>query len=687
MDIFNNENSHLLKQLIDSVHIGLLVVDKDRNNVFVNNGFTQMFGYTQEDVFQKSTEMFHINHDTFVNFGKLAVDFVLAGKPVGLDYEFKRKDGTVFWAHIAGNIIEGQEDILWTMIDITIRKEALKKLEDSNHNLTQYIDVIDKIEIGLFVVDYDYRVRYMNNTMIKWFGDQTNKTCYSSVAGLEEPCPYCKLSDVIEDNKKVIYEPTTPDGQSFDIVATSIKNADGTISKMEVIRNITDKKLAEKYLLQQKEELKYQAHHDYLTGLPNRVYFHDRLEQAIDKAKRDNSILALLFIDLDHFKEINDSLGHKAGDEVLKIVTNTLQDTIRKEDTIARLGGDEFIIIMEGLSQAQDASVLAQKLLEKLAHPIIVESNELYISSSIGISLYPNDGLSAVDLLKYADAAMYKAKDEGRNNFQYYSAEMTELAFERVVMEASLRDSLKNNNFIVYYQPQVDGKTDKIIGMEALIRWNNQTMGIVSPDKFITLAESTGLIVDLDRFVMKSAMTQLASWYKQGLNPGVLAMNLAVKQLKKQDFITILKELIDESKCKPQWIELEVTEGQIMSNPEEAIEILTKISNLGIELAVDDFGTGYSSLAYLKKLPIDKLKIDQTFIKDLPDDDEDVAITKAVIALAKSLKLNIIAEGVEKKEQRDFIVENGCQNIQGYFYSRPVPADEMEYLLINGLKT
>lgn len=394
----------------------------------------------------------------------------------------------------------------------------------------------------------------------------------------------------------------------------------------------------------------------------------------------------MLFLDLDHFKEINDSLGHEVGDEILKTVSRRLKDNIRKEDTVARLGGDEFTMILEELSHSQDASLVANKILESLSKAIQIEENELYISSSIGISIYPNDGLDPQSLLKFADSAMYKAKDEGRNNYQYYSSEMTELAFERIVMETAMRNGIKNEEFVVYYQPQVNGETNQLIGMEALVRWKHPTMGIVSPAKFIPLAESTGLIVELDRYVMKTAMNQVSQWYKDGLNPGVLAMNLAVKQLKQNDFIDIFQSLMKETTCKSEWLELEVTESQIMSHPEEAIEILRRISNLGIELAVDDFGTGYSSLAYLKRLPINKLKIDQVFVRGLPNDEEDVGISRAVIALAKSLHLRVIAEGVETKEQKDFLVENGCENIQGYFYSKPVPANEIEKILRDGFK-
>jgi diguanylate cyclase (GGDEF)-like protein/PAS domain S-box-containing protein len=446
--------------------------------------------------------------------------------------------------------------------------------------------------------------------------------------------------------------------------------------------DITQTVMAENELREQKDILYHQAHHDSLTGLPNRILFNDRLEKAIETAKRNKKTIALLFIDLDHFKEINDSLGHNFGDEILKIISNRLLEVTRDEDSIARLGGDEFTVILEKLSQVQDASLIANKIINALSQAIIVAENTLYISCSIGISIYPDDGVSAQNLLKFADSAMYKAKDEGRNNFQYYNSTMTELAFERVVMEASLRIALENEEFIVYYQPQINGVTDKLIGMEALVRWQHPTMGLVSPAKFIPLAESTGLIVELDRFVMKTAMTQFALWYKAGLNPGTLAMNLAVKQLKQEDFIETLQNLIKDTECKPEWLELEVTESQIMTNPEEAIKILQQISDIGVELAVDDFGTGYSSLAYLKRLPIDKLKIDQAFVRELPDDEEDSAIARAIIALGKSLNLKVIAEGVETKEQRDFLVINGCENIQGYFYSKPLPADAIEKMFI-----
>lgn len=455
------------------------------------------------------------------------------------------------------------------------------------------------------------------------------------------------------------------------------------IIAIALLVNILIKKYTKK-LNEQKEILDFQAHHDALTGLPNRILFADRLGQAIVKAERQKTEFALFFIDLDRFKQINDSLGHTFGDKVLKVIAKRLLGVVRREDSLSRLGGDEFTLLAEDLKQEIDISALAKKIIAVLAEPIIIEDNTLYITSSIGISIFPKDNVDADNLLKYADAAMYRAKEEGRNNFQYYSAEMTELALKRVVMEANLRRALKNEEFFVCYQPQVESKTGKIVGMEALVRWRHPTEGLIYPNSFIQLAQDTGLIVAIDRLVMKIAMKQVSKWYAKGLNPGILALNLAMKQLAKEDFIDTLNAMFEECRFQPEWLELEVTEGDIMKNPQNAIEVLRKISDMGIELAVDDFGTGYSSLSYLKRLPIDKLKIDKSFVDGLPENDEDVSIAIAIVALAHSLKLSVIAEGVENAEQKEFLAQNGCDFIQGYYYSKPIPSDEMEKMLENG---
>lgn len=449
------------------------------------------------------------------------------------------------------------------------------------------------------------------------------------------------------------------------------------------IQDITAQKKTEELLKQQTELLQKQAHYDILTGLPNRALFKDRLSQAIISSKRNNAKFALFFIDLDQFKQINDSLGHHIGDEVLIQAAKRLNSVIREEDTLARLGGDEFTIILKDLQSMQSTSMVAKKIVDIMKEPIQIRTHNLYVTASIGISIYPQNATSDDNLIKFADVAMYKAKDAGRNNFQFYSADMTSQAFEGIVLESSLRLAIKEEQFLVYYQPQYDTKTDKIIGMEALVRWNHPTMGLIPPLNFIPLAEETGLIIEIDRLVMSIAMKQFSLWYKQGFNPGVLSLNLAMKQLNEENFLTILLDTMKTIAFKTEWLELEVTEGQVMKNPESSILKLNQIHDLGIEIAIDDFGTGYSSLSYLKKLPLDKIKIDCAFIKDIPEDEDDMAITKAIIALGKSLNLKLIAEGVETQEQKNFLMQNGCELVQGYLYSPPLPAEEIQKVLQN----
>jgi predicted signal transduction protein with EAL and GGDEF domain len=354
---------------------------------------------------------------------------------------------------------------------------------------------------------------------------------------------------------------------------------------------------------------------------------------------------------------------------------------LRDEDTLARLGGDEFTIILKDVTGVTSASAVAQKIINIMKDPIKTKGHTLFISSSIGISIFPDDATTEENLIKFSDTAMYRAKDEGRNNYQFYSSEMTTQAFERVVIENSLRAAIANEEFIVYYQPQYNALNDTIVGMEALVRWNHPQIGLIPPAKFIPIAEESGLIVEIDRIVMKQAMKDFANWYKNNYNPGVLSLNLAMKQLNQSDFVVTLLNIMNSMQFQAKWLELEVTEGEVMHNPDAAINKLKEISRIGVELAIDDFGTGYSSLAYLKKLPLNKLKIDQSFIRDIPKDEDDVAITKAIIALGQSLNLKLIAEGVETGEQKEFLLQNGCHNIQGYFYSRPLHADEITQLL------
>jgi len=429
--------------------------------------------------------------------------------------------------------------------------------------------------------------------------------------------------------------------------------------------------------------LDYQAHYDPLTELPNRMKFQKDIQDVMYNAHKYQHNFALLFIDLDQFKKINDSYGHDIGDQVIRTLASRLKKVIDSEHKLARLGGDEFTVLVEKYKYDKDLEYLAKKVIDIIQKPIIINKITMFISCSIGISLYPDDTSSYQDMIKYADTAMYKAKELKQGHYRFYSSDMTEVAFENVLLETSMRFALEKEDFILHYQPQVNGETEEIIGMEALIRWNHESMGLIPPSKFIPLAEETGLIIALDQWVMKTGMQQMSAWYDMGLNPTKLSLNLSMKQLQEKDLISIIEKTLKETKCKAEWIEFEITESHIMHNVIEVIDTVQKIKNLGISIAIDDFGTGYSSLAYLKKLPIDKLKIDRSFIIDIPDNKEDAAITNAIIGIAKSLDLMVIAEGVETESQKTYLVECGCKYIQGYFYHKPMPGKEIEYLLSN----
>ncbi len=454
------------------------------------------------------------------------------------------------------------------------------------------------------------------------------------------------------------------------------------ITKDQLTNDINERIEAETEVKKQKTILHYQANHDPLTGLPNRTLFSVRLKQGIKKAIKQQKGLALFFIDLDKFKEINDSLGHDVGDRVLKIVADILENSIRKEDTLARLAGDEFTIIMEDLIYTKDATNLGHDILNIFSEPIHVDDHVLYITCSVGISLYPKDADNEKDLLKYADTAMYRAKESGRNNFQFYRSEMTELALEQMSMKTSLRQAIDNEEFLIHYQPQVNLSTNKLVGIEALIRWQHPTKGLLTPKKFIALAEETGLILEIDQWVMQTTMKQVLKWHNDGLDPGVLALNISMQQLESTNFIYDIQNNMKTYDFKPEWLELEITEGHMMKNAMEIINKLKQVSNLGINISIDDFGTGYSSLSLLKRLPINRLKIDKSFIEDIPEDEEDIAIVNSIIALAKSLNLDLIAEGIETLEQANFLMSKNCMCVQGHYYYHPLSADELQTILV-----
>ena len=454
-----------------------------------------------------------------------------------------------------------------------------------------------------------------------------------------------------------------------------------------IVQDITEHKNAE-------EKIRFLAYYDVLTGLPNRRLFKEYSIQAIRMAQRNGTRVAIIFLDLDHFKRINDTLGHNAGDKLLQKVSENMMVVIRASDivtrtdsesqpgetSIARLGGDEFTILLSGLTEMKHAATVAKRIIKCLDLPVKVAGQELSITGSIGIAVYPDDGEDINTLLKNADTAMYHAKNAGRNNFQFYAKYMNERTLSRLNMEAKLKKALEKNEFILHYQPQVKAATSTIVGVEALIRWEHPELGLVSPNEFIPIAEETGLIIPIGEWVLRTACAQMAAWHKAGFNELCVGVNLSSLQFRQGDIAKTIKNVLATTGLDPQYLEIEITESIIIQNVEETIDTLWKLKEMGLKLSIDDFGTGYSSMNYLKRFPLDTLKIDRSFIKDIMTEPNDAAITKATIGLAKGLNLTTIAEGIETEEQLIFLHKQGCDQIQGHFVSQPVPAETVEQL-------
>jgi diguanylate cyclase (GGDEF)-like protein/PAS domain S-box-containing protein len=443
-----------------------------------------------------------------------------------------------------------------------------------------------------------------------------------------------------------------------------------TAGVIAVIRDITERKAVER-------QIEYQAYHDSLTGLANRRLFHEHLSLALALAQRREKQVAVLFLDLDHFKVINDSLGHTIGDGLLLHVAKRLRNAVRDGDTVARVGGDEFTIVLQELSHAQDAAVVAQKVLRTIAAPIEVAGHKLYVTASIGITLFPTDGEDAETLLKNADAAMYSAKSEGRNTYQMSTRELSRATQQRMTVESGLHLALEAGEFTLMYQPQIDVESMEVVGMEALLRWRHPERGMILPEEFIHVAEERGLILPIGDWVLRQACLDVRRFHDRGLPHFRVAVNLSARQFRDPSLASSVESALRDSGIPAETLELEITESMAMENVHLTMETLAQFRRAGATIAIDDFGTGHSSLSYLKRFPIDALKIDRSFVSDLPDKFEDAAIVSSVIQLANGLGLRVVAEGVETSEQLDFLKESGCREVQGFYFSYPAPIEEL----------
>jgi len=578
-----------------------------------------------------------------------------------------------FEAHVGP--VKQQEEVTALIInarDITERKNA-------EVGLRQLATVVENTAEAVMVTDSDNQIVAVNRAFSEITGYSTKEAIGLNPRFLksEKHSP-----DFYADMWNNINQSGTWQGEIWDrrkngeifpawSTVSTINDSDGNlVNYVSIFSDISTIKRSQ-------EQLDFLAHHDPLTSLPNRLLFNDRLEHALSHAERERHQLAVFFLDLDRFKNVNDSLGHPVGDQLLQLVAERITNTMRKEDTVARLGGDEFIILIEEVKGEQDVGHLAQKIIQVLSTPFSISGLQLHLSASIGISLYPQDGQEGNTLVMNADAAMYRAKEEGRNNYQFYTMALTEAVFERLTLETALRQALPRNELVLHYQPQYSLDTNTLVGVEALIRWQHPELGLVVPAKFIPLAEECGLIESIGEWVLRTACKQMQKWLNVDASLQRIAVNVSGLQFQRQDLATMLQQILLESKLHPKYLELEITEGYLMQKTESAIQVLDKIKQLGVSISVDDFGTGYSSLSYLKRLPLDKLKIDQSFIRDIPNSPNDEAIARAIVALGQSLQLSVIAEGIETEAQNEFLKELGCDEGQGFFYGNPLPAEEV----------
>ena len=714
--------------------VGVYIAQNGRFR-FVNPKMAEMFAYDQEEMIS-SVEVYDLVEERDRDIVEENIRRRLRGETTEVHYErrARRKDGSLFDVEVFGSLmkIDGESATIGIMLDISERKRldlALRVLSACNVALVRASD-----EAAL-LSDICSIVREISGYPFVWVGyaedGAARRVRPAALAEAEEGALISTINHVSWDDSATgrgvtgtairrgqvavvrdmqtgaVHAPWREFMVRHGIVsAMSLPLKAGnrilgavTMYSHEVNAFRSDEvKIAEELAdnlaygiaalraeaarRKYARQLEYHAGHDILTGLPNRALLQDRLNQAIAYAARYCYPVWVLFLDLDRFKYVNDSLGHKAGDQVLKVISARLQAAVREADTVARLGGDEFVLILPERIDERLATGVVQRIMDSVAQALTVDGHEFFLGCSTGVAVYPNDGEDPETLIKNADIAMYRAKEIGRNNFQFYTAAMNERLLERLRIESDLRNALERGEFVLHYQPQVDTRTGRTVGMEALIRWNHPSLGQLGPVRFIGLAEETGLIVPIGEWVLRTACAQAAAWQAAGLGELRIAVNLSARQFAQHDLMQSVAETLCITGLPPRLLELELTESLVMTDVERAVAILTELKALGVQLALDDFGTGHSSLLYLKRLPIDTLKIDQSFVRDIVQVPDDAAIVVSIISLAHNMRRQVIAEGVETRDQLDYLQSHGCQEMQGYYFSRPVPSEEFEQLLL-----
>jgi len=676
------ESEQRFAATIELAAIGIAHVDESGRYVQVNRWMCDLLGYRREELLRLTVKQISHPDDKNVTDAVRAQLHAGAIPSFQMDKRYLRKDGTPVWVQLT---ISVQRDAAGRPLhdisiiqDISARKEAELARQHSEQRFRLLVELSSD---WYWELDAEHRfITFGNRGRGEQYDELLRGRQAWDIPGAASETDWADLRGLLGRHQPFRdFEYTFVDrkGQRRHISTSGepLFDADGRFAGHRgVSRDITPRKQAE-------ARIQYLATHDSLTGLPNRLMFSEMLNHVLAASKRNERKFAVLFIDLDRFKFINDSLGHEAGDALLREVAQRLKGSLRSSDIVARLGGDEFVMLLQDLRGIEQAGRIARKLLSAVIKPIVIHGQECRVTASIGISVYPTDANDEAALMTHADIAMYHAKEEGKNNFQFYDGRLETQSLERLALESRLRRALERHELSLHYQPKVDLASNAITGVEALLRWSSPELGAVSPAKFIPLAEETGLILQLGKWVLRTACEQAVAWQRAGLPAVRVAVNLSPRQLNDPELVAEVRAVLAQTGLKPDLLELEVTESSVMHNVERALEVLGALKAMGVRLAIDDFGTGYSSLAQLKRFPIDTLKVDRSFIRELPNDSEDKAIAEAIIAMGKTLGLTVVAEGVETGEQQAFLRERACDQMQGFYFSRPVTAPQFAELL------
>lgn len=671
------DSENFNRTLFETSVIGLALCDMDGRLVDVNPAFADILGLSVEEALDRSC--WEITpRKYFIEEEKVLQDIKEAGRYGPFEKEYIHRDGHLVPVRLSGRVIErGDACYIWSVV------EDLSEKRQADHALRQAAIVFNSSIEAIVLADERKSITMVNDAFEEITGFGAGEACEMGLLDLLDEYSYAGKADAItreieaESSWRGDIYIRRKDGAVFPAwcTLTAVMDERGQITNfITMFTDITEKQQAQ-------ERIRFLAHHDALTELPNRVLFSERLEHAMSLARRGGCKLALLFIDLDDFKNVNDSLGHQVGDVLMRLVADRLKNHVRDSDTVARLGGDEFIIIMENAHSEAEIIAVAQKLHKSFEHPFVLGEHHIYVTMSIGISLFPDHGNDVKSLLKNADAAMFNAKQKGRNNYQFYTEALTNSAFERLLLASNLRRALERQEFDLHYQPQYDLETGEMTGAEALLRWAHPEMGMISPMRFIPIAEETGIIVQIGEWVLGRACHQLKEWRDAGFGLTRMAINISSLQLARGNLVDQLKSHIARYDLDPGLLELEITESALMTDVEHAMKLLNAIRDLGCAIAIDDFGTGYSSLSYLKTLPIHKLKIDRSFVRDVTYDVNDAAIVRAIIAMGNALNMEIVAEGIEENAQQQYLLQHGCRGGQGYLYGKPMNVEDlMEFM-------